>query len=431
MSASSDPAHENRLAGATSPYLLQHKHNPVDWWPWGPDALGRGQAQQPADSAVGRLRRLPLVPRDGARELRGRRNREGDERAVRQHQSRSRGAARHRPDLHERAAFTGRAGRLAADHVSDAERRAGVGRHLFPQRSRASAGRLSPTCCARWRGCFARSRRRSSRTAPRCWRGSPTRRGRRARSSSASRSSTRRRRRSATCSIPSTAVCAARPNFRKPRFSNCSGAPGRAAATRVSSRRSSTRSSIWRGRHLRSSRRRLLALFGRRALAGAAFREDALRQCPAPRIAGAGLAAQRQTAVRRARAGNRRLAQAGNDHGGRGLRGLARCRFGRRRGQVLRLVADGNPPGLGRPMPTILPQHLRRERRRQLRGSQYPQPPQVLTAQHGTRRGAGAAPRRSKTDAARISMLRGKLLEYGRNASGPGSTTRCWRTGTG
>jgi uncharacterized protein YyaL (SSP411 family) len=30
---------ENRLARETSPYLLQHKHNPVDWWPWGPQAL--------------------------------------------------------------------------------------------------------------------------------------------------------------------------------------------------------------------------------------------------------------------------------------------------------------------------------------------------------------------------------------------------------
>ena len=29
----------NRLAGETSPYLLQHAHNPVDWYPWGPDAL--------------------------------------------------------------------------------------------------------------------------------------------------------------------------------------------------------------------------------------------------------------------------------------------------------------------------------------------------------------------------------------------------------
>ncbi|MBM7791044.1 thioredoxin domain-containing protein [Tenggerimyces flavus] len=29
----------NRLGEATSPYLLQHKDNPVDWWQWGPDAF--------------------------------------------------------------------------------------------------------------------------------------------------------------------------------------------------------------------------------------------------------------------------------------------------------------------------------------------------------------------------------------------------------
>jgi uncharacterized protein YyaL (SSP411 family) len=34
---------ENRLAAETSPYLLQHKHNPVDWWPWGPEALTEAQ----------------------------------------------------------------------------------------------------------------------------------------------------------------------------------------------------------------------------------------------------------------------------------------------------------------------------------------------------------------------------------------------------
>ena len=27
----------NRLTGATSPYLLQHADNPVDWWEWGPE----------------------------------------------------------------------------------------------------------------------------------------------------------------------------------------------------------------------------------------------------------------------------------------------------------------------------------------------------------------------------------------------------------
>ena len=29
----------NRLASEKSPYLLQHKNNPVDWWPWGPEAF--------------------------------------------------------------------------------------------------------------------------------------------------------------------------------------------------------------------------------------------------------------------------------------------------------------------------------------------------------------------------------------------------------
>ncbi|HEX2221506.1 MAG TPA: thioredoxin domain-containing protein, partial [Candidatus Limnocylindria bacterium] len=39
------PRHTNRLAGATSPYLLQHAHNPVDWYPWGPEALERARAE--------------------------------------------------------------------------------------------------------------------------------------------------------------------------------------------------------------------------------------------------------------------------------------------------------------------------------------------------------------------------------------------------
>jgi uncharacterized protein YyaL (SSP411 family) len=34
---------ENRLARETSPYLLQHKENPVAWWPWGPEALAEAE----------------------------------------------------------------------------------------------------------------------------------------------------------------------------------------------------------------------------------------------------------------------------------------------------------------------------------------------------------------------------------------------------
>src|SRR5438128_6638655 len=35
----------NRLAGETSPYLLQHANNPVDWYPWSDEALARAQAE--------------------------------------------------------------------------------------------------------------------------------------------------------------------------------------------------------------------------------------------------------------------------------------------------------------------------------------------------------------------------------------------------
>src|SRR5262245_675502 len=43
MSSAQSKVHVNRLAEATSPYLLQHKHNPVDWWTWGPEALAEAK----------------------------------------------------------------------------------------------------------------------------------------------------------------------------------------------------------------------------------------------------------------------------------------------------------------------------------------------------------------------------------------------------
>ena len=35
----------NKLIGETSPYLLQHAHNPVDWYPWGDEAFARAKAE--------------------------------------------------------------------------------------------------------------------------------------------------------------------------------------------------------------------------------------------------------------------------------------------------------------------------------------------------------------------------------------------------
>jgi len=35
----------NRLANETSPYLLQHAHNPVDWYPWSEEAFAKARAE--------------------------------------------------------------------------------------------------------------------------------------------------------------------------------------------------------------------------------------------------------------------------------------------------------------------------------------------------------------------------------------------------
>jgi len=48
MPAQSQPQHKhtNRLAKETSPYLLQHAHNPVDWFPWGEEAFAEAKRRQ-------------------------------------------------------------------------------------------------------------------------------------------------------------------------------------------------------------------------------------------------------------------------------------------------------------------------------------------------------------------------------------------------
>src|SRR5438128_5604531 len=49
MSETTNPTskhkHTNRLINETSPYLLQHAHNPVDWYPWGEEALQKAQQE--------------------------------------------------------------------------------------------------------------------------------------------------------------------------------------------------------------------------------------------------------------------------------------------------------------------------------------------------------------------------------------------------
>src|SRR3954451_4651385 len=46
LRADDKPKHPaNRLARETSPYLLQHAHNPVDWFPWGPEAFEKAKKE--------------------------------------------------------------------------------------------------------------------------------------------------------------------------------------------------------------------------------------------------------------------------------------------------------------------------------------------------------------------------------------------------
>ncbi|TLY55199.1 MAG: thioredoxin domain-containing protein [Gammaproteobacteria bacterium] len=48
------PKYTNRLATETSPYLLQHAHNPVEWYPWGDEALARARTEKkPIHLSVG------------------------------------------------------------------------------------------------------------------------------------------------------------------------------------------------------------------------------------------------------------------------------------------------------------------------------------------------------------------------------------------
>jgi uncharacterized protein YyaL (SSP411 family) len=47
-------AHTNRLAREKSPYLLQHQHNPVDWYPWGEEAFAKArQENKPLFVSIG------------------------------------------------------------------------------------------------------------------------------------------------------------------------------------------------------------------------------------------------------------------------------------------------------------------------------------------------------------------------------------------
>ncbi len=126
----------NRLAKETSPYLLLHAHNPVELVSLGPRGVREGQGREEADLPVGRLQLVLLVPRDGARKLRGRRDRPVPQRPFRLRQGRPRGAPGRQPDLHDGLAGDRAGRRRLADVDVPHARRPPVLRRDVPPASR-------------------------------------------------------------------------------------------------------------------------------------------------------------------------------------------------------------------------------------------------------------------------------------------------------
>ena len=134
----------NRLAKETSPYLLLHAHNPVDWYAWGEESLSKAKAE-------GKLIFLSIgysscywchvmeresFMDDEIAAL--------SERTLRLHQGRPRGTARYRRDLYDGRADSQPPRRLAAFNVPDAPGQAVFWRHLLSaprQRGRGSRRR--------------------------------------------------------------------------------------------------------------------------------------------------------------------------------------------------------------------------------------------------------------------------------------------------
>ena len=276
----------NLLGHQTSPYLLQHADNPVHWRPWGADALAEAAADdKPILLSIG-YAACHWCHVMAHEIVRGPRHRRTDEHAVRQHQGGPRGTPRHRPSVYVRAARPGRAGRLAAHHVPRPRWRAVLGRHVFSALAALGAAVVPPGAARHCRR-LARARHH----------GDAEHRGAAADAGAAIRRAWRRpadahaprrgQRRAAAHHRPGAGRHQGRAEIPQPadlslpvaervphRGSGRAGRGASAAATHVARR------------HLRPSRRRLCPLCHRRNLAGAAFREDAVRQRADPRAAG-------------------------------------------------------------------------------------------------------------------------------------------------
>ena len=324
----------NRLARETSPYLLQHADNPVDWYPWGDEAFARARDE---DRAV-----LVSIGYSACHwcHVMERESFENDEIAALMNERFVciKVDREEHPDvdaiyMDATQAMTG-AGRLADERVPDPRRDPVLVRHLLPARAAPGAAELAERAALRSARRGTSSARRSARR--------PAAIVERLRGAAALKPP--------EAEIDPGSLDAAVDALRK-LYDPEHGGFGRAPKFPPSSviefllgrgEREMALHTLRRmacGRHVRPDRRRLRPLLGRPHLARPALREDALRQRAArprvpARLAGHRRAAVRARVPRDARLGARRAAP-----GGGRVRLRARRRLRGRRGQVLRLDA--------------------------------------------------------------------------------------------
>ena len=338
----------NRLAGSTSPYLLQHKDNPVDWQPWGDEAFAEARRREvPVLVSIGyaACHWCHVMAHESFEDAE---TADVPQRALRRREGRPRGAPRRRRGLHGGDHRADRARRLADDGVHHA---GGPAVLLRAPTSRRPRG----TGCPRSVSCSRRSRRHGASGATRWWppaSGSSRRwprgpwsvparvRSRRPRSCSTTRCGRCRRR--TTAFVVGSAT---RPSSRRRWCSRCCCDTTPAPVTRTPADGRAHLRGDGARRHLRPARRWLRALLRRRRLGGAALREDAVRQ----RVAAAGLhapvARDRLGAGPAGGAGDRRLdAARPADSRGRLRLGAGR---GHRRGRGADLCLDTSAAGRG------------------------------------------------------------------------------------
>ncbi len=269
----------NRLADATSPYLLQHKDNPVDWWQWGAEAFAEARRRGvPVLLSVGyaACHWCHVMAHESFED-------EATAALMNEHFVCVKVDREERPDvdavyMEATQAMTGHGGWPMTCFLTPDGEPFFCGTY-FPPATRPAC-RRSGGCCASVAQAWAerngrgRGGRRRRRAAALRARRPPAGAAR-----STPGCSTRRRRGSAPTTTTHAAASAARRSSRR-RWcwsSCCASTPAPATSAALRGRRADLRGDGPR-RDLRPAGRRLRPLLRRRRLGGAALREDALRQ---------------------------------------------------------------------------------------------------------------------------------------------------------